>query len=110
MPKVYPYPGYFAEGLTELTENPGTGMAVLQNLQKFQVRVQNPYRTHRSSGYGYKGRTELTQVPGTGINISQNLQMFSVGHFPGKYPGYGSVGTNLTLGKRLIQEKINMNN
>ena len=123
---------------------------VLQNLQKFRVRVWMSYRTYRSSGLGYKtlteltevpgivarayrthrssghvqtrctgtpgivkrgvqnlqkfsvgyeGRTELTEVPGTGIKPLQNSQKFSVGYFPGKYPGYGSVGTlqNLTL-------------
>ena len=36
---INPYPGYCAEGLTELTEVPGAGMDVLQNLQKFRVRV-----------------------------------------------------------------------
>ena len=36
---LYPYPGYCGTGLTELTEVPGTGMKILQNLQKFRVRV-----------------------------------------------------------------------
>ena len=36
---LYPYPGYLWNGRTELTEVPGTGMNVVQNLQKFRVRV-----------------------------------------------------------------------
>ena len=36
---LYPYPGYSGTGRTELTELPGTGMNVLQNSQKFRVRV-----------------------------------------------------------------------
>ena len=36
---LYPYPGYCGTGRTELTGVPGTGMNVLQNLQKFPVRV-----------------------------------------------------------------------
>ena len=36
---LYPYPGYCGHGRTELTEVPGTGMNVVQNLQKFWVRV-----------------------------------------------------------------------
>ena len=36
---LYPYLGYFGTGLTELAEVPGTGMKVLQNFQKFRVRV-----------------------------------------------------------------------
>ena len=34
---LYPYPGYCGHGVTELPEVPGTGMKVLQNLQKFFV-------------------------------------------------------------------------
>ena len=34
---LYPYPGYLWHGRTKLTEGPGTGMSVLQNLQKFFV-------------------------------------------------------------------------
>ena len=49
--KVYPYPGYcLCHSLTEVTEVPGEGMGILQNLQKFRVR------------YGIV--TELTEVPG----------------------------------------------
>ena len=36
---LYPYPGYCGEGRTELPEVPGTGMNVVQNFQKFRVRV-----------------------------------------------------------------------
>ena len=36
---LYPYPGYCGTGRTELTEVPGTGMNVIQNSQKFRVRV-----------------------------------------------------------------------
>ena len=78
-------------------------MGILQNFQKFRVRVWRCYRTHRSSGYcgtgvqnslevpsGYKkcctrtpgfcvtGRTELTEIPDTGMNILQNVQKFRV--------------------------------
>ena len=84
--------------LTEVTEVPGKGMGILQNLQKFRVRVRKCYRIHRSSHERtelteapgrYKnaipvprvfvhGRTELTEVPGTGMNVVQNLQKFRV--------------------------------
>ena len=47
---LYPYPGYGGTGRTELTELPGTDMNVLQNSQKFRVRVES-YRTSTSSGY-----------------------------------------------------------
>ena len=46
---LYPYPGYLWHGRTELTEVPGTGMNVVQNLQKFRVRVRMSYITYRSS-------------------------------------------------------------
>ena len=35
---LYPYPGCLWHWRTELTEVPGTGMKVVQNLQKFRVR------------------------------------------------------------------------
>ena len=35
---LYTYPGYCADGRTELSEVPGTGMSVLQKLQKIFVR------------------------------------------------------------------------
>ena len=63
---LYPYPGYWWLGRTELPQVPGTGMNVVQNLQKFRVRVRMSYRTYRSS-----------------------LQ----GNTLGKYPGFGSVRT-----------------
>ena len=34
---IYPYPGYLRHWRTELQEVPGSGMNVLQNLQKFFV-------------------------------------------------------------------------
>ena len=71
-------PGYFNEGkpvprvlchsLTGVTKFPDKGMMILQNFQKFRVRVWGSYRTCRSSGYRYEGRTELPEVPGTGMN------------------------------------------
>ena len=36
---LYPYPEYLLHWRTELTELPGTGMKVEQNLQTFRVRV-----------------------------------------------------------------------
>ena len=73
---LYRYPRYYCEtGRTELTEVPGTGMKVVQNIQKFRVRVKNPYRTHRSSGYC-----------GT---VVQNSQKFQPGiKMVYRYPGY----------------------
>ena len=77
-------------------------MGILQNLQKFRVRVRKCYRTHRSSGYcgtgvqnsqkfragtenavslprgSGEGRTELTEVQGTGMNVVQNSHKFRV--------------------------------
>ena len=60
--EVYPYPGYCAR-LTDVTEVPGKGMGILQNLQKFRNgygsvteltevpdMVARAYRSHRSSG------------------------------------------------------------
>ena len=55
VPRVYPYLGYCAEGLGELTEVPGTGIKPLQNSQKFRVLRH--------------GRTELTEVPGRYNNV-----------------------------------------
>ena len=64
-------------------------MGILQNLQKFRVRVWKCYRTHRSSGWTQKmmypypgycgtGRTELIEVSGTGMNVLHNPQTFRV--------------------------------
>ena len=50
--KGIPVPRVLCHNLTELTEVPGTGMQVLQNLQKFRVPVWKSCRTQRSSGYG----------------------------------------------------------
>ena len=47
-------------------------MGVLQNVQKFRVRVWMCYRIHRSSGYCGTERADLTDVPGTGMNVVQN--------------------------------------
>ena len=59
----YLYPGFCSTGRTELTEVPGTGMNVLQNSQKFRVRVWKSYRTSRGSGYyGRAERTSSGQV------------------------------------------------
>ena len=87
---MYPYPGYCATGLTELTEVSGTGMNVLisyrtyrsfgygyerlTNFQKFQLRVLKSYETSRTSGYC-----------GTGV---QNFQKFRAGiNMLSPYPG-----------------------
>ena len=52
-----PVPRVLWHGRTDLTEAPGTGMNVVQNSQKFFVRVLILYRTHRISGYGkYPGK------------------------------------------------------
>ena len=63
---MYPYPGYCGSGLTELTEVPDKGVKVLQNFQKFRVRVRMSYRTSRSSGYC-----------GTGVQNSQKFRASS---------------------------------
>ena len=100
-------------GRTSLAEVPGTGMNVIQNFQKFRIRVRKSYRTSRSSRYcgtgvqnlqkfraGWKmlypypryswhWRTELTEVPGTGINALQNLQKFRVRVIPRQIHGLG---------------------
>ena len=55
---------YGFECPTELTEVLGTGMNVLQNLDKFRVL--------------WHWRTERTDVPGTGINVVHNSQKFLV--------------------------------
>ena len=57
--------------LAELTEVSGTGMEVLQNLQKFRVRAWTSYITHRSSGYGHGSLTELAEVPVMDMEVLQ---------------------------------------
>ena len=47
-----PVPRVLWHGRTDLIEVPGTGMNVVQNSQKFFVRVWMLYTTHRSYGYG----------------------------------------------------------
>ena len=49
----------------EATQVPGKGMGILQNLQKFRVRVRKCY-VHNSQKFRvlWHGRTELTEVPG----------------------------------------------
>ena len=47
-----PVPRVLWHGRTDLTEVPGTGMNVVQNSQKFFVRVWMLYRTHKSSRHG----------------------------------------------------------
>ena len=94
MPRVYPYPGYCAEGLTGLKEVPGTVMSVWNNSQKTELTdvpgiVARAYRTHRSSGQVQK---RCTGTPGIVKRGVQNLQKFCVGYFPGIHPVYGSVG------------------
>ena len=86
--------------LTEVTEVPGTGMGILQNLQKFRVRygsvteltkvpgiVERAYRAHIQisyemiypyPGYLWRSRAELLKVPGPGMNVVQNFQKFRV--------------------------------
>ena len=66
-------PGYCNEGipvrrelchsLTGVTRFSGKGMRILQNVQKFRVRVRMSYRTSRSSGYC-----------GTGVRNSQKFR------------------------------------
>ena len=58
--KGIPVPRVLCHSLTEVTEVPGKGMGIFQNLQKFRVRVRKCYRTRRISGHG---RTQLTEVP-----------------------------------------------
>ena len=50
--KAVPVPRLLWHGRADLTEVSGTGTNVVQNSQKFFVRVRMLCRTHRSSGYG----------------------------------------------------------
>ena len=93
-------------GKTCCTSTLGIVARVVQNSQKFRVRVWNSYKTSRRSRYGYESLTELPEVkgivarayrtyrssgqvwkcctrtpgkvPGTGMNVLQNLQKFRV--------------------------------
>ena len=58
-------PRVLCHSLTEVTEVPGEGMRILQNLQKFRVLVRKCYKTHESFGHC-----------GTGV---QNPQKFRAG-------------------------------
>ena len=60
--KVYSYPEHCVNSLTGVTEVPGKGMGILQNLQRFRVRAG--------------GVTDFTEVPGivTGVQNSEKLQ------------------------------------
>ena len=60
-----PVPRVLCHSLTGVTEFPGKGTGILQNFQKFRVRVRMSNRTSRSSGYC-----------GTGL---QNSQKFRAG-------------------------------
>ena len=72
--------------VTEHTEDPGTSMNVIHNLQKLRVRVTElteapgivarAYRTHRSSRVGMKILCPYPGYCGTGV---QNLHNFFVG-------------------------------
>ena len=72
--KGIPVPRVLCDSLTEVTEVTGKSMGILQNLQKFRVRVRK-YRTHRSSGYC-----------GTGVQNSQKFRAGKKVLYP--YPGY----------------------
>ena len=48
-----PVPRVLWHGRTDLTEVPGTGMNVVQNSQKFFVRVWMLFRSHKSKSSGY---------------------------------------------------------
>ena len=87
--RAYRTSGYGYECPTELTEVPGTGMRVLQNLHKF--RVMRHGRTELTEVPGryenavavprrvlWHSRTDLTEVPGTGMNAVQNSHKFFV--------------------------------
>ena len=56
--------GYGHECTIEITKCQGTGMKVLQNFQKFYVRVGMMYRTNKRSGYGkYSGKLTPPRPP-----------------------------------------------
>ena len=82
--------GHGHERHTELTEVSGTGMKVLQNLQKFRVlwrlrveltevpgRYRNAVPVPRVL---WHGRTDLTEAPDTGVNVVQNSHTVSYTH------------------------------
>ena len=61
MPRSMPYRGGTGNGGTRTR---GSVARVLQNSQKFRVRVWGSYRTYRTSGYGYKSLTKHPELPG----------------------------------------------
>ena len=64
-----PVPRVLCQSRTEVTEVSGKGMRILQNTQKFRVRVRKSYRTSRSSGYR-----------GAGMQSSQKIRVLWHGH------------------------------
>ena len=70
-----PYPGYLWHGRTELTGVPGTSMNVVQNSQKFFVRVWMLYRTHRSAGYGYYPGKYTPSGGGVRLEVEDFIQL-----------------------------------
>ena len=72
----YPYPGYFNKATpgtrvfcrerTKLTKVLGTGMDVVPNLPKCEVRVWMSYQAYQRVGYGYGCFTKLTKNVGYG--------------------------------------------
>ena len=69
--------GYGYGSLAAHTEVPGTCIEVLQDSQKFRVRVL----------------TELTEGPGTGMQVLHNSQYFRVGiRMLCSYPGHCGTG------------------
>ena len=94
-----PVPRVLCHGRTELTQVPGTGMNVVQNLQQFRARVtlrvwfcayptEHNIVTNRNSGDGYESLTELTEVPGrlvyecSCISNRTRTRVFLQGHIP----------------------------
>ena len=86
--KRIPVPRVLCHRLTEVTEVPGKGMGILQNFQKFRVRVRKSYRTHRSPGYcgtgvqnsqkfraGMKCCTRTPGIFGTGVQSLQKIRV-----------------------------------
>ena len=95
--------------LTEATEVPGKGMWIIQNLQKFQVRVRKCSRTHRSSRYCgtfflsffsfflWHGRTKLTEVPGR-----YSIEMLYP--YPGHLPLFVGQDTLLNTRRQMVKK------
>ena len=62
--KGIPVPQVLCHSLTEVTEVPGKGMGILQNLQKFRVRGTEVSQNSQKFRVLWHERTELTEVPG----------------------------------------------